>query len=245
MSFRNDPTVIIPKITASPSIARVPEFDALRSHVHVFGQHFHFKGLKGEDYFNHKRNIGYAVSSILLKVAKETNFQPGITGLITDNDAYNKFTGSIPLHYFEDGQGFQRTCLIELDGTMDQFVTATNAKLGLGMCSGIPEALRKVFPKTLSKDGSQRRWLLQLITIKQVFENCPVVVQFGQLSLNLKGEGNNVEIEPQTATLVVTGYIADEYSFRKSATTLEDNVEKKTTQDFIDTITTKEDSIEE
>ncbi|KAF9348140.1 hypothetical protein BGX26_000421 [Mortierella sp. AD094] len=169
---------------------------------------------------------------------KETEFQPGITGLITDNEAYNKFTESIPLTYFENGQGFQRTCPIQLDGTLDQLVTATNAKLGLGMCSGIPDSLRKLFPKTINGDGSQRRWLPAPMA---VFENCPVVVQIGQLSLNLTGKGGNVEIEPQTATLVVTGYIADE----KSASKLDETVEKKTLQDLIDMMTTKETEIEE
>ncbi|KAF9999899.1 hypothetical protein BGZ80_008708 [Entomortierella chlamydospora] len=55
--FKNDPTIIISKITESAKTSEVPEFDALRSLIRVFGHHVHYNEFKEEDWFIHKMII--------------------------------------------------------------------------------------------------------------------------------------------------------------------------------------------
>lgn len=237
---RDDPYIIYPTIIDSPNVPRAEPFDALKCYSHCFGGHWQFVGLEGSEYFSHKRNVSNAVASVIVKVARDTDFLPNTRGIITDNELYHSFTQSIPLQYFEEGQGFQRVCSIELDGDYEQYIDAVNAKLGLGMYSGIPEALRELFPKKIEQ--GQRRWLLQLLTIKQIFENCPVVIQLGQLAITLKRnpDDGSAIIEPQTATLTVTGYIADEHTFVENAEKLDRSVEKLTLIDMLETMRTRE-----
>ena len=103
---RNDPDIIYPTIIDSPNVTRAEPFDALKCHSHCFGGHWHFTGLEGPKYFTHKRNVSNAVSSVILKVARDTSFLPNTRGIVTDNELYHTFIQSIPLDYFEDVQGF-------------------------------------------------------------------------------------------------------------------------------------------